>query len=222
MFNIWTIPARKEQRDRLDRTHRRQLRSVMGHYFKEDEPMITCQEIYQQTDSIPISVEIVERRWSLLGHILRLEPETPANRAMVQHFKKTIGGIRRPIYAGAPRTSIMTMLRDEYRSYTNEKVKRIVGKTHFTHGIDLDKFRVIAQDGTKWATLVNHITNTMRVLWIRKNCTRKLQEVPWRNTPFIRVRPADARIPRRAALPRYIPRLLSFDETTSSEGTVHI
>ena len=31
MFNLWTIPARKEQRDRIDRTHRRQLRSVMGH-----------------------------------------------------------------------------------------------------------------------------------------------------------------------------------------------
>ena len=46
MFNLWTIPAKKEQRDRIDRTHRRQLRSVMGHYFKEDEPMVTCQEIY--------------------------------------------------------------------------------------------------------------------------------------------------------------------------------
>ena len=47
-------PGRKEQRDRIDRTHRRQLRSVMGHYFKGDEPMVTCQEIYTQTDSVPI------------------------------------------------------------------------------------------------------------------------------------------------------------------------
>ena len=62
MFNVWTIPARKEQRDRIDRTHRRQLRAVMGHYFKEDESMVTWQAIYQQTDSIPVSVEIAERR----------------------------------------------------------------------------------------------------------------------------------------------------------------
>ena len=101
MFNLWTIPARKEQRDRIDRTHRRQLRSVMGHYYKEDEPMVTCQEIYTHTDSVPISVESTERRWTLLGHILRLDPETPANKAMVLYFWKTIGGVTRPSYAGA-------------------------------------------------------------------------------------------------------------------------
>ena len=221
MFNVWTIPARKEQRDRLDRTHRRQLRSVLGHYFKEDEPLVTCQEIYQKTDSIPVSVEIAERRWSLLGHILRLESETPANKAMVQYFKKTIGGTKRTIYAGATKTSTMTMLRDEYRIYTNPKMKSVVGTSQFTHGIDLDKFRVIAQDGMKWAALVNHITNMMRVVWIRKNCTRKRQEMPWNNTPVIRVRAADTEIPRRAQIPRDMPRLLVFDETTSSEGTIH-
>ena len=149
MFNLWTIPARKEQRDRIDRT---QLRSVMGHYFKEDEPMVTCQEIYTQTDSVPISVELTERRWTLLGHILRLDPETPANKAMVQYFRKTIGGIKRTSYAGAQRTSIMTMMRDEYRSYTNKKMNQTVGTSLFTHGMDLDKLRGIAQDNTNGRT----------------------------------------------------------------------
>ena len=134
----------------------------MGHYFKEDEPMVTCQEIYTQTDSVPISVELTERCCTLLGHILRLDPETPANKAMVQYFRKLRG---------------------------------------------------IAQDNTKWADLVNHITNMMRVSWVRSNCTRKQQEVPWSSTPIIRVRPADARIPRRAVLPR----LLAFDETSSED-----
>ena len=184
--------------------------------------MVTFQEIYPQTDSIPVSVEITERRWTLLGHILRLEPETPANKAMAQYFRKTIGGTKRIIYAGAQKTSLMTMRRDEYRSYTNEKMKRIVGTPHFTHGNDLDKLRVIAQEGAKWAALVKHITNMMRVVWIRKNCTRKQQAVPWSSTPNIRVRPADTRIPSRSEMPRYIPRLLAFDETSSSEGTLYI
>ena len=164
MFNLWTIPARKEQRDRIDRTHRRQLRSVMGHYFKEDEPMVTCQEICTQTDSVSISVELTERRWTLLGHILRLAPDTPANIAIVQYFRKTLGGIKRTSYAGTQRTSIMTMMRDEYRSYTNTKMKQIVGTPHFTHEADLDKLRGIAQDNTKWAYLVNHITNMMSLM----------------------------------------------------------
>ena len=184
--------------------------------------MVTCQDIYTQTDSVPVSVEITERRWSLLGHILRLDPATPANRAMVQYFRKNTGGIKRTSYAGAQRTPIITMPRDEYRSYTNTKMKQIVGTSQFTHGIDLDKLRGIAQDSTQWASLVNHITNMMRVSWVRINCTRRQQEVPWSSTPVIRVRPADARIPNRSAIPRIIPRLLSFDETTSSEGTLYI
>ena len=36
------------------------------------------------------------------------------------------------------------------------------------------------------------------------------------------MRPADARIPRRAALPRDIPRRLAFDETSSSEDILYI
>ena len=88
-------PGKKRTKRLIDRTHRRQLRSVMGYYFKENDPMVTCQEIYTQTDSVPISVELTERRWTLLGHILRLDPETPANKAMVQYFRKTIGGIKR-------------------------------------------------------------------------------------------------------------------------------
>ena len=184
--------------------------------------MVTCQDIYTQTDSVPVSVEIAERRWSLLGHILRLDPATPANRAMVQYFRKTIGGIKRTAYAGAQKTSIMTMLRDEYRSYTTTKMKQIIGTSQFTYGVDLDKLRGTAQDSTQWASLVNHITNMMRVSWVRINCTRKRQEVPWSRTPVIRVRPADSRIPSRSAIPRNIPRLLNFDETSSSEDTLYI
>ena len=111
---------------------------------------------------------------------------------MVQYFRKTIGGIKRTSYAGEQRISIMIM-RDEYRSYTNTKMKQIVVIPHFTHGAYLDKLRGIAQNNsTKWADLVNHIPNTMRVSWVRSNCTRKQQEVPWSSTPTIRVRPADA------------------------------
>ena len=108
----------------------------------------------------------------------------------------------------------MTMLIDEYRAYTDNKMKQILGTPHVTHGVDLEKLRGFAQDNTKWAYLVNHITNMMRVSWVRTNCTRKQQEVPWSSsTPIIRLRPADARIPRRAALPRDIPRLLCWPST---------
>ena len=71
----------------------------------------------------------------------------------------------------------MTMMRDEYRSYTNTKMKQIVGTPHFTHEADLDKLRSIAQDCTKLAYLVNHITNMMRVSWVRTNMGQREEKI---------------------------------------------
>ena len=65
-------------------------------------------------DGHDISVELVARRWTLLGQVLRLPADTPANRAMAQYFRKTFaGGARREAYAAAQATSVMTVLRDE-------------------------------------------------------------------------------------------------------------
>jgi len=210
IYNLWTIPLKKAQRDWIDRTHRRHLRSLMGRYYKEDEPMVSCQEIYLETDTVPITVELAERRWALLGHILRLPGDTPANRAMGQYFRKTFaGGVRRETYAGAQVTSVMSMLRDEYRDHTTARMKREVGTSKFLHGADLDKFTNYAQDREAWEALVNHITHRTKMKWVKKDAERKGREVPWSSTPVIRVRADDVRITRREAV---APRLLTFDE----------
>ena len=215
MFNLWAIPLRKEQRDRIDRTHRRQLRSLMGYYYKEDEPMVTCQQIYTETDSIPISVELTERRWTLLGHILRLDQGTPANKAMKMYFRKTTPtGEKRTSYAGAPATSVMTMLRDDYRTNTSKAMKKSVGMAQFLYGRDLDKLRALASDRVGWAYIVSHIMNNTKVKWVQANCTRKAQAVPWSHTPVIRVRAEDIRALRRVEVQ---PRLLTFDEVEATE-----
>ena len=125
VLSLWTKPLKKAERDRVDRTHRRHLRDLVGRYYKEDEPMVSCQETYLEADTVPVSVELKERRWTLLGHMLRLPAETPASRATTQYYRKTCaGGERRDTYAGAHVTSVMTMLRDEYREYTTADEER--------------------------------------------------------------------------------------------------
>jgi hypothetical protein len=47
----------------------------MGRYYREDEPVVSCLEIYLETSTVPISAELAERRWTLLGHMLRLKDE---------------------------------------------------------------------------------------------------------------------------------------------------
>ena len=82
--------------------------------------------------------------------------DTPANRAMAQYFRKTFaGGAKRETYAGAQATSVMTVLRDEYRELTTARMKREVGTAKFLHGADLDKLSNFAQDRAAWALLVS-------------------------------------------------------------------
>ena len=61
--------------------------------------MVACQDAYYlQTDMVPISVELAERRWTLLGHMLWLPADTPASRAVAQYFRKTfVGGEKREV-----------------------------------------------------------------------------------------------------------------------------
>ena len=145
-------------------------------------------------------------------YVLRLDPGTPANKAMRNYFRKTtLAGEKRTSYAGAPATSIMTMLRDDYRINTSKAMKTSAGTLQFLYGRDLDKLCTLAQDRVRWAHLVAHIAGSMRVKWIQANCTRKTQAVPWSHTPVIRVSADDIgiQIQRRVEVQ---PRLLTFDE----------
>ena len=138
-------------------------------------------------------------------------PGTPANKAMRIYFRKTtLAGEKRTSYAGAPATSIMTMLRDDYRINTSKAMKTSAGTLQFLYGRKLDKLRTLAQDRVRWAHLVVHIADSMRVKWIQANCTRKTQAVPWSHTSVVRVSADDIGIQRRVEVqPRL---LLTFDE----------
>ena len=63
----------------------------------------------------PISLQITELRWQKFGHILRLDPNTPAYNAMLYYFSTSSAGS----YKGAERTTIVkTLNRDINRAKT--------------------------------------------------------------------------------------------------------
>ena len=104
---------------------------------------------------------------------------------------------------------MVTMLKDEYRDQTTDKVKKEVGTRKFLHGVDLDKLTSFAQDREAWALLVSHTKHKIKQQWVQSDGDRKVREVPWSHTPVTRVRANDIRVPRRAEV---VPRLLMFDE----------
>ena len=47
---------------------------------------ITNEEVYRRSEELPISQQIVEARWTFLGHLLRRERHRPANLVTAKYF----------------------------------------------------------------------------------------------------------------------------------------
>ena len=77
---------------------------VLGIFWPDQ---ISNDELYSRTASIPISRLAKEKRWSLLGHVLRLPRDTPAFVAM-QSFLRAAGLF--PHRRGRPRTCLASVL----------------------------------------------------------------------------------------------------------------
>ena len=63
----------------VDSFHRRIMRVAINVRYPK---IITNQKLYTLTKEPPISEKIRKRRLALLGHILRLHPDTPAQKAL--------------------------------------------------------------------------------------------------------------------------------------------
>ena len=85
----------KSEENRIDAFHRKQIRTVLNIRYPKK---ITNQSLYTKCKEIPLSLQILENRWRLFGHILRRDKDIPANKAMSLYFVKCAEGFRgRPI-----------------------------------------------------------------------------------------------------------------------------
>ena len=66
--------------DKRNACHRRHLRYITGHCWPKS--LITNQALYELCNEEPLSSKVAKQRWSMLGHILRMDPDTPAQRAL--------------------------------------------------------------------------------------------------------------------------------------------
>ena len=79
----------------------------------------------------PLSLHAARLRWSLFGHILRLDPEVPAKKAMMYYCSQKHGP------RGRPKTTLPTILWAEARP--------ILGRNP-----TINNFIDLAQDRDKW------------------------------------------------------------------------
>ena len=69
----------------------------------------TMNEPYKITGTKPLSITMTERRWKLLGHILRLPADCPARKAMRYYFEERIN----KIFRGRRRITIVSTLNED-------------------------------------------------------------------------------------------------------------
>ena len=81
LYNAGVCTYTRVQLDKIDAAHRRHLRRLLGIYYPEK---ISNPELYERTESKPISVTITGLRWTMLGHTLRLPEDTPGNKGFKQ------------------------------------------------------------------------------------------------------------------------------------------
>ena len=83
---LWTTT--KTINDSIYSFHRRQLRYAIGIKYPR---VITNQQLYDVTKCEPWNIVTERRRLSWLGHMMRLNPETPAR----QYFKEALRPVKR-------------------------------------------------------------------------------------------------------------------------------
>ena len=150
LYNCGTWGLTKSDEDGLDSFHRRQLREVLNIKYPV---IVKSVELYVITSEQHISLQILNHRWRLFGHILRLNSQTPARKAMSQYFTESTV----PKFPGRQRITLpLTIDRDICRAVVSNTIT-FDDILSFKSNDDLQKLINIAQDRNSWKQLTKEI-----------------------------------------------------------------
>ncbi|XP_033103466.1 uncharacterized protein LOC117106228 [Anneissia japonica] len=105
-YNSATWGLTKEEERKLDSFHRKHLRKIIGIRYQHK---IKNTKLYDRCKVRPISLDILEFGWRLFGHILRLQREVPANKAINYYFENS----KHKKYRGRSRTTLPVTLSND-------------------------------------------------------------------------------------------------------------
>ena len=100
--------------EKLDCFQRKMFRIVLGIKWFDK---VSNKELYMRSGMIPIRELVIDARWRLFGHTLRLGDDTPARKAMAYYFYKDLHGRQ------GRRTTIASVLSDEYNASFGSNIK---------------------------------------------------------------------------------------------------
>jgi len=140
LYNCGTWALTGLQLEKMDAFHRKQLRLLLGVHWPH---RIGNSALYTRCNAHPLRQDIMQTRWRLFGHILRLPESTPAQQAMTMFFAKASV----PAFLGRARTNLPVVLHADL-SMIGKRCKSMK---------DLCELRNIAKDRKRWNKLVARV-----------------------------------------------------------------
>ena len=151
LYNSGTWGMNTTDEKNIDSFHRKQLRKVLGVKWPQ---RISNKKLYEKTNTQKISQTIRERRWKLLGHIMRLPAQCPARKAMRFFFEKRSN----KKFLGRKRTTIVTTL--------NKDIKKTKARNPsfsvipLTSEVSLQNLSTKARNRKLWANIVRQVVDS--------------------------------------------------------------
>ena len=139
LFNCSTWALSLKEANNIDTYQRRLLRQILGYVWSDK---ISNEDLYKEAGVVPASIQVLEARWRLFGHVLRMNENTPARKAMIYYFSGDQKGRK------GPRITIATSLSNEYFIVYGKKLDTLD---------TLNEVASIAQDRNEWKEITNSI-----------------------------------------------------------------
>ena len=147
----------------LDSFHRRQLRRLLGIFHPNTLADVA---LYKRCDSEPLSEIVACQRWRLLGHVLRLGRDVPANIAADRFFAPP----EAPRFLGRTKITLPIVLHRDLQSLTPPQSLASLE--------DLNKLRSFAADRTAWKAFTQLVVMGLTRGHKRPRVTTEEQDAP--------------------------------------------
>ena len=141
-YNCGTWALTQTEEEKINAFHRKQLKRVLNIRYPVK---ITNRSLYKKCNAKPLSLQILESRWRLFGHILRRDKDIPANKAMTGYYLP-----KGEKFRGRPLTTLPVVLNKDLSRLEDSRIQ-------LRNQNDLNYLRDIVQHSLQWAQLSTKI-----------------------------------------------------------------
>lgn len=138
LYNCSSWAAPKAILNKLDACHRRHLRSILAIHWPNT---ISNETLYKRCNTRPLSEMVTEARWNMLGHVLRMDQNAPAQTALRYAVE---GAKKYKSRRGRHTTNLLDTLKKDIKERMMD----------LRNTADLESLRKTAADKARWREML--------------------------------------------------------------------